>query len=129
MLSTTQHRPHPREVGHHPAHGLKHGHRVPSSPEDFQPWDRDLKPRLPLLTSLFVVGHNPRDMPWTRTQRTEVTSILLGWTAGSHPSGLPGKGLEADGRMGDIFTGRSQGGLGGIWGVEGSKSCRASGPA
>lgn len=68
-------------------HGLQHGQRVPSSPEDFQPWDRDLKPRLPPLTSLFVVGHNPRDMPWTRTQRTGVTSIFLGWTAGSHPGG------------------------------------------
>lgn len=31
--------------------------------------------------------------------------------------------------MGDIFTGRRQGGSGGMWEVEGLKSCRASGPA
>lgn len=27
----------PKEAGHYPDHSLKHGHRVPSSPEDFSP--------------------------------------------------------------------------------------------
>lgn len=45
-----------------------------------------------LLTPLFVVGHNPRDMPRTRPQRTEVT--VGDWTGRKSPRWPTRKGTR-----------------------------------
>lgn len=90
----------------------------------FQPWDRDLKAKPTLLTPLFVVGHNPRDMPQTRTQRTEVT--VEGWTGRKSPRWPTRKGTRGRQRAWVTFL---LAGAKGAWEESGElKAPRATGP-
>lgn len=61
--------------------------------EDFQPWDRDLKPGLPWILCLWWDTTSGACQAGTRTQRTEVPFIFWGWT-GTQPTreGTGGRG-------------------------------------